>query len=148
MAQGFCGDTLVGKLVMTRSLGKLRVDDLNGGRGRDLLAGGSGGDVLLDGGSDDDVVRGGQGRDLFTMEPGNDSIHGGGDRDTIAAPVGLRTQTPLMINLAAGVATGTFGHDAIHQIENVDLEWNKAVSIIGTDGQPDPRVGPRKPRAR
>ena len=90
--------------------------------------------------SDDDVLRGSQGRDLFTMEAGNDSIHGGRDHDTIQHPFGLRLVGAADDQPRGWGRNRTFGHDAIHQIENVDLEWNEAVSIIGTDGQNRIRV--------
>ena len=126
---------MLGQSGNDRIFGQAGRDDLLGGRGRDVLVGGPGGDVTLDGGRDDDVLRGSSGAHVFTLEAGNDSIHGGRDHDTIQNPFGTGLSGPLMINLAAGVATGPFGHDAIHQVENVNLGWNDPVSIVGTDGQ-------------
>ena len=99
-----------------------------GRAGRDVLEGGGSSDELY-GGTGDDTLRGGAGDDVLHGGDGRDKLDGGGGRDTASyawtQPGGVNgamTATgfdSVTVDLAAGIATGTFGTDTLTDIENV-----------------------------
>jgi len=103
-----------------------------GGRGKDEFFGGLG----------NDVERGGRGRDVIEMAFGDDIVGGGRGRDRLFA-FSSRLVGPLVINLATGRASSIFGlNDRINQFEDVDVGWDDAVTVIGTDQPNKVAVGP------
>ncbi|HEX5624146.1 MAG TPA: VCBS domain-containing protein, partial [Sulfuricurvum sp.] len=81
--------------------------------------------VVLVGNGDSDVLIGGEGNDILIAGPDNDTLMGGAGNDTLIG--GTETDTAsyinassgVMVNLAAGTATGGDGSDTLADIENV-----------------------------
>ena len=110
-------------------------DDLNGGFGDDVLNGGAGNDFLdgqegndiLNGDANNDYLYGGDGDDILNGGAGNDTLDGGAGDDTLDGGTGVDmvsfgdTVLPVVIDLAAGTATGTeIGTNTLSNIEDAE----------------------------
>lgn len=120
-----------------RVVGSEFSDSISGGKADETLIGREGNDVLngrkgndqLFGGTGNDTLDGGAGADRLHGGAGNDALIGGGGRDTavysFASPKGLgAVQTAgsfggVVVNLALGTASGSFGNDTLSGIEDV-----------------------------
>jgi Ca2+-binding RTX toxin-like protein len=89
-------------------------DIIAGGRADDVLAGGRGSDRLRDG-AGDDVLWGGAGDDSLLSQTGQDALHGGAGADGATFCCGAG----LVVDLAAGTATGLGSTDSLDGIENL-----------------------------
>ena len=113
-------------------------DRLFGDKGNDTMDGGAGNGDYLDGGlgdeklisgceGDGDIVIGNLGTDNLTGGPGNrdvvrgdggiDSLEGGGGSEDIAS-FSTAPNPGVVVNLAAGTATGD-GHDTIRDVDDI-----------------------------
>lgn len=109
-------------------------DVINGYAGNDILRG-KGGNDIIDGGQGDDTLQGGDGDDVIAGSAGiyqgiwgaygviigsagNDVINGGNGIDTVSYAHGYANKG-IIVDLAAGTATTTTGHDTLVSIENV-----------------------------
>jgi len=90
-------------------------DTLGGLAGNDTINGLGGNDNLL-GGSGDDVLNGGDGDDSLTGGLGNDVLNGGVGFDAVSYQ---GSTSGVVVNLAAGTATGGSGSDTLTSIEEV-----------------------------
>ncbi|HEX2030664.1 MAG TPA: calcium-binding protein [Actinomycetota bacterium] len=91
-------------------------DHITGTPGVDVMVGLDGADIL-DGVEGDDIICGGEGlNDLLFGGPGDDLLDGGpaaGDGTAYAFAPG-----PVVVDLAAGTATGAHGNDTLFNLEN------------------------------
>ena len=102
-------------------------DFLNGEDGNDILKGGGGnngliggpGNDTLSGGSGNDVLDGGPGNDILSPGGGDNFIDGGDGDDTLLYAGEPFNETGIYIDLNNGICQHGYGHDAIHQVENV-----------------------------
>jgi Ca2+-binding RTX toxin-like protein len=144
----FMGPVLV-NLGMGIATGTVRVSsiqDAQGGSGDDILIGDDGANVLTGGpGNDilvgeagDDILVGGTDDDIYILTPGSTDtlleLAGAGrdTRDYSAYPA----DCPVIVNLAAGTATGTTG---VAIIENVIGGWGD--DILTGDGNANLLIG-------
>jgi Ca2+-binding RTX toxin-like protein len=91
-------------------------DFLTGTPGVDVMVG-LGGNDILDSLGGEDVLCGGDGQDLLIGGHGDDLLDGGqpgGDGTAYAAAPG-----PVVVDLAAGTATGAHGDDTLIDLENI-----------------------------
>ena len=104
-----------------------RDDYLNGGDGNDILKGGGGnndliggpGNDTLSGGSGNDVLDGGPGNDILSPGGGDNFIDGGDGDDTLLYVGEPFNETGIYIDLNNRICQHGYGHDEIHQVENV-----------------------------
>ena len=93
-------------------------DILKGGGGNNGLIGGPGNDTLS-GGSGNDVLDGGPGNDILSPGGGDNFIDGGDGDDTLLYAGEPFNETGIYIDLNNGICQHGYGHDSIHQVENV-----------------------------
>ena len=129
-------------------------DDIICGNDRGNTIYGLAGDDTIYGGPGNDTLIGGDDRDVLKGEAGNDTLSGGQDNDTLDGGNGTDTADyskeydantggadgtdevgdAVVVNLAEGQATDTYGDDdTLISIENV-IGTSKADTIIGDDG--------------
>jgi Ca2+-binding RTX toxin-like protein len=124
------GDSIHGDEAPDAIDGNAGDDHLFGGGEPDDLSGGEGDDTL-DGDSGDDRLSGGAGDDTLGGNADSDHLDGGAGRDVAsyrAAPAAVK------VDLAAGIATGGDGDDALGAIENVDgSEYDDELEGDGKD---------------
>jgi len=91
------------------------------GSGNDTLSnienvvGGSGNDTIA-GDNNDNVLSGGAGNDILDGGAGNDTLDGGDGIDTVSY---VNAMNSVVVNLAAGTATGGDGDDTLSNFENL-----------------------------
>lgn len=91
------------------------IENATGGSGNDVLLGNSS-DNVLTGNGGNDTLMGREGNDLLIGGLGNDALDGGTGVDTASY---ASASAGVMVNVAAGTATGGAGNDTINAIENV-----------------------------
>ncbi|WP_420471075.1 M10 family metallopeptidase C-terminal domain-containing protein [Brevundimonas sp. FT23042] len=110
------GGLVVGGDMTNETINGSSLADTLGGLGGNDTINGLAGDDYLDGGSGNDILNGGDGADILIGGLGDDALNGGDGIDTAdysGAGEGV------VVNLAAGAASGGAGVDTLVNIENI-----------------------------
>ena len=122
------GDTLTGNDGANDIPARGGDDTVHGGGGNDSLYGEAGDDTLngdagddyLDGGADNDALNGGSGQDTLRGGAGDDRLDGGAqDRGRLDIADYRAAAGPVVVDLAAGTASGADGNDVLIGIEGI-----------------------------
>jgi len=102
------------------------IGDASGGSGNDTLTGNAAINTLI-GGAGNDTISGGAGDDSLTGGTGNDVLDGGDGTDWANYQI---ASAAVVVNLAAGTASGGLGSDTLTNIEKV-LTTSHDDTLIG-----------------
>ena len=136
----FHANNITGNDKRNTIVGGDRDDFLSGGDGNDILKGGGGNNYLiggpgndtLSGGSGNDVLDGGPGNDILSPGGGDNFIDGGDGDDTLLYAGEPFNETGIYMDLNSGFCQHGYGHDEIHQVENVyGTPYNDAMISAG-----------------